>query len=182
MRLPPLLAGEGLPGGPQRPWEACPWSSGATRLTGIPADPRDQSLGGRMEKTPRQGRADSASCSWYLPWGFPGGGAAYCGGPQPRGSNSDGPRWSRYNHNRKKVHNECNALKASPKPCPAPGLWINCPPWNLSLVPKRLETASLLEGAWAFCQILVLFLSGSDFGHILWFLWASGILPVKLPE
>ena len=46
-----------------------------------------------------------------------------------------------------KVHSKCNALESSwnnlPRPPSLPGPWKNCPPWNQSLVPKRLGTTDL---------------------------------------
>ena len=44
----------------------------------------------------------------------------------------------RWYNNRNKVHDKCDALKASWNHPPTPGLWKNCLPWNLSLLSKRL--------------------------------------------
>ena len=59
-------------------------------------------------------------------------------------------RWSWCNNNRNKVHNKCHALESSRNHslAPTPGLWKNCLPWNLSLVPNRFGTTMLYRILW----------------------------------
>ena len=61
----------------------------------------------------------------------------------------DDMRWSLCNNNRNKVHNKCMCLNYSEStPHPHPSPWKNCIPWNWSLVPKRLGTATLHSSLW----------------------------------
>ena len=69
----------------------------------------------------------------------------------------DGLRRSWFNNSRKTVHKKCNVLESAWNQTPNSGLWKNCLPRHLFLVPKRLEAAAVTSGDWTSPAALLTF-------------------------